>query len=70
LRPDAIPHRPHPRDGYALTPLSWPALRATIVVADPIDAFPAVLAPIFGIVVVHILSSSLARLGVSPHRTG
>jgi hypothetical protein len=51
----ALPHRPHPRDGYTLVPsvVLRRCLNATVLVPCLSDSLSAVLTSIFGIVDVH-----------------
>ena len=60
LTTHVLPDRLHSHDDARAGPrVHRRSLGATIIVANLVDAFPAVLAPIFGIRIVHGLSSSL-----------
>src|SRR6266516_2681276 len=66
----ALPHQSNLHDRDPVTALRvLRHLDAAVLVLNLTDAFPAVLTPILGIVVVHGLSSSRSARR-SPHRTG
>jgi len=55
------PYRPHSHDdSRTALRVHRRSLGATVIVTNLVDTFSAVLAPIFGIVIAHGLSSSLA----------